>query len=158
MAIDMIIQKLNMLITKVEIICEKHGVFQQLPTTHINGGGGCPICSNELRNLGYNEKYFFTPFVEQINVNFEKQYYIMCENGNYFLDFYFPEINIAIEYDEKQHFLPKNIINDKKREDDIIQEMGCEIIRVNDEKFMNDIEYKERVRSVLDDKLNQLYY
>ena len=34
--------------TKVKIICPKHGVFQQIPHSHLQGNG-CPKCSNNVK-------------------------------------------------------------------------------------------------------------
>ena len=30
--------------TKVKIICEEHGVFEQKPNCHVDGKNGCPVC------------------------------------------------------------------------------------------------------------------
>jgi hypothetical protein len=48
--------------------------------------------------------------------------------GSYYIDFYLPEYDIAIEYDEEQH--QYNQDNDNKREKYITDKIGCEFIRV----------------------------
>lgn len=39
---------------KVKIICSKHGVFEQCPTSHMSGCG-CPACGIELRSLAQRD-------------------------------------------------------------------------------------------------------
>jgi hypothetical protein len=36
--------------TKVNILCNKHGMFSQLPKNHANGDG-CPVCGREIASL-----------------------------------------------------------------------------------------------------------
>lgn len=40
--------------TKVDILCEVHGIFNQLPQNHIKGQG-CPKCKNEKNAGGYGK-------------------------------------------------------------------------------------------------------
>lgn len=40
--------------TKINIICNKHGIFQQKPYKHISGRG-CWKCANECKRINYNE-------------------------------------------------------------------------------------------------------
>ena len=35
--------------TKVQIICPKHGAFEQTPDKHVNGKCGCPMCAGNVR-------------------------------------------------------------------------------------------------------------
>jgi hypothetical protein len=39
--------------TKIDIICDKHGVYQQKPYKHI-AGMGCPKCANESKWVNYD--------------------------------------------------------------------------------------------------------
>lgn len=50
--------------------------------------------------------------------------------GNYFIDFYFPKVNLAVEFDEKHH--KKQIKNDKIRQTYIGKQLKAQFIRVND--------------------------
>lgn len=59
------------------------------------------------------------------NVTVNKQY----KTCGYRLDGYIQELNIAIEYDEKQHNFQKDA--DLKRENIIIKELGCKFIRLS---------------------------
>ena len=46
--------------TKVKIICPIHGVYEQVPYTHMNAGGGCNKCAIEFkaRNLSLTKEQF----------------------------------------------------------------------------------------------------
>lgn len=81
----------------VTIICKDHGVFKQMPYTHLCGCG-CPKCQqSHLENM-----------VEKIlndnNIEFIPQY--KCPNiiGRKSIDFYLPNQKIAIECQGDQHF------------------------------------------------------
>lgn len=49
----------------------------------------------------------------------------------YRIDFYLPEFNLAIEYDEKQHQQKENKIKDRQREEEIKEVLGCKFIRLD---------------------------
>ncbi len=84
---------------KVEIICNKHGVFKQTATRHLYGDG-CPKCSESK-----GEKAIRV-FLENNNVNFESQKkFKECKNINPLpFDFFIIDKNLLIEYDGQQHF------------------------------------------------------
>lgn len=54
--------------------------------------------------------------------------------GKYRIDFYLPEYNLAIEYDEEHHNEEENKIKDKIREEEIKNELHCEFIRLDYKK------------------------
>jgi very-short-patch-repair endonuclease len=85
--------------TKIKIICSKHGVFKQIPNSHLNGNG-CPACRSSK-----GEK-MVVKFLQQNGIKFETQKtFDDCKNVfKLRFDFYLPEKNILIEYDGKQHF------------------------------------------------------
>lgn len=66
---------------KVQIICKKHGIFEQRPRAHF-AGGGCPLCANESR--GNKLKHS----VEKVIEKFQKvhgtkyDYSLMSYQGN----------------------------------------------------------------------------
>jgi len=62
----------------------------------------------------------------QLNLDLQKRVL------NYKIDAYIPETNLMIEYDESHHKTKKNIINDKVRENLIIKEIKCDVIRLSD--------------------------
>ena len=51
--------------------------------------------------------------------------------GKYRIDFYLPEYNLAIEYDEEHHNEEEKKIKDKIREEEIKNELHCEFIRLD---------------------------
>lgn len=80
--------------TKVKIICNEHGVFEQSPKDHIRGSG-CPSCARtsskpELDIVSYIRE--LCPTTELI-----QRYRPTWMNGKE-LDIYLPEFNLAIEY------------------------------------------------------------
>lgn len=48
----------------------------------------------------------------------------------YRVDYYFPEINLCVEFDEPHHNEPKNLISDISREADIKSHLKCTFIRI----------------------------
>lgn len=44
-------------ITKVKIICKKHGVFEQRPSKHLSNKRGCPLCGKERTKEFQKENY-----------------------------------------------------------------------------------------------------
>ena len=105
--------------TMVEIICPKHGKFQQTPDAHMQGRG-CPSC-----NLSKAEMKIRT-WLEINNIPFISQRtFEDCKNPltNYRLrfDFYVPSRNLLIEYDGEQHFHPIPIGKYKITNDDVDQ-------------------------------------
>lgn len=86
--------------TLVKIICPKHGVFEQIPDSHVNARCGCQLCtssSGEKRIAAY---------LDSIGISFVFQKYVKIDGANYYYDFFLPEKNIMIEYDGKQHYQP----------------------------------------------------
>jgi hypothetical protein len=88
--------------TKVDIICPIHGLFKQMPQSHINKKTGCPEC-----NESKGEK-IINNFLIDNNIIFKSQKKFKdCKNKNSLpFDFYLIDYNILIEYDGIQHFQP----------------------------------------------------
>lgn len=107
--------------TKVKIKCDKHGIFEQMPSMHISGQG-CPICKES-----YGEREIRN-WLESNNITFEYQKkFDGCKNKRKLpFDFYLPEHNICIEFNGSQHYkistyfgeesFNKTQINDKIKE------------------------------------------
>ena len=95
--------------TKVKIICPKHGVFRQTPAKHLLGQG-CPICRESK-----GEKEIRT-FLENNNIKYINQKYFKgCKyKRNLKFDFYLPDYNTCIEYDGKQHFIINEFFDKKE--------------------------------------------
>lgn len=76
--------------SKIKIICKEHGVFEQLPTNHLQGQN-CPICSNRFKFTNeifiekaqkiHGDKYDYSE-INYINNNTEIK--IFCREHGYF--------------------------------------------------------------------------
>jgi uncharacterized protein with PIN domain len=124
--------------TPVKIICPIHGIFEQKPSVHL-AGSKCKRCSKTITGIGYNEGKYFTPYIENIFPSIECQYPVL----NYFVDFYIPELNLVIEYDEYYH--KTQLEYDALREEKIKKELDCDIIRIDDKKFMENNTYADEL-------------
>lgn len=89
--------------SKINIICDKHGIFEQKVNSHLNGHG-CPKCNTSKGELRIEE------YLIKHNITYEYQKkFNDCKNHNnrnLKFDFYLPNQNILIEYDGKQHYKP----------------------------------------------------
>jgi|SaaInlStandDraft_1057018.scaffolds.fasta_scaffold112837_1 very-short-patch-repair endonuclease len=121
--------------TPVEIRCEEHGSFTQLPSSH-KAGHGCPKCWNEMGLVGYNEKEMFHPLMTELfdeDVVFQQQ---MSER--YYVDAYIPLLKLVIEYDEHYHHRPKNITKDFTRQTIIEETENVSFYRIKDKDMVKD--------------------
>ena len=88
--------------TKLTITCPIHGDFEQIPNAHLRGEG-CPDCAkisileDKVNSLLKENKINFIK-------NKKAKWLITEKNGQSHLDFFIPEINLAIECQGKQHF------------------------------------------------------
>lgn len=88
--------------TKVEVICPEHGSFFVTPTNHLRNRG-CPICK---QSQGEKE---IIKYLNLHNIKYISQYEIDIPiniSGKGLIDFYFPDYNLFIEYNGKQHYVP----------------------------------------------------
>ena len=97
-------------LTKVEIICPKHGSFWASPDNFINKRSGCPICNNS--HLEDELSRFFSK--NGIKSMPQKSFKWL---GLQRLDFYLPEYNVGIECQGIQHFRPTQYVNIKSAEE-----------------------------------------
>lgn len=101
--------------TKYPIICPLHGTFIQSMNNHLRGVG-CPICNesrleNEIRHLLKENS---------INNECSKHFDWLKYKGTMHLDFFLPDINVAIECQGIQHFSPVEFFGGKKAFDEEI--------------------------------------
>ena len=91
-------------VKKVKIICPIHGVFEQVPDSHLSGRG-CPLCN--ISNSSRGEKYI-KEFLEKNKIPFEAQKkFIGCrDKQSLSFDFWIPKLSLLIEYDGAHHFQP----------------------------------------------------
>lgn len=85
---------------KVKIICPVHGIFEQLPRSHVNVKCGCPHCKNSQ-----GEKLVEKILIKN-NIKFDRQKtFKECKKIRMLpFDFYLPIHNILIEYSGFQHY------------------------------------------------------
>jgi len=100
--------------------------------------------SNILKNSNGKP---FTGFIESDFFNILKQRFshINIENQKscigYFLDFYFPDYNIVLEFDEEYHNLQYMKEKDKIRQNEIENYLKCSFVRIKKSDFLERPEY-----------------
>ena len=114
--------------TKISIGCPIHGYFNQTPNMHLSGKG-CPIC----KESSFERKIRL--FFNEHNINFTSQYKPSWLKP-LSIDFFIKEINLAIEVQGIQHFMPVKYWGDEKKllkviERDNIKKKKCEENGVN---------------------------
>jgi hypothetical protein len=140
----------------VDIICPEHGIFKMTPRNHL-AGSKCRDCIIALgsKYVGYNEVHHLKPYLEEINPDFIQQYATHTKEGLFLIDFYYPKLKVAIEYDERHHRKPSQQAYDKNRERLIKETLWCKIIRIDDTKFMENKDYmKKEIEEAIQGSLN----
>jgi hypothetical protein len=89
-------------VTKVDIICKKHGVFKMRPEHHTNREQGCPVCKESIGERIINN------YLEKKCLEFKREFKFKdcLDIKQLRFDFYIPKNNICIEYQGKQHYEP----------------------------------------------------
>jgi len=123
-------------ITKVKIICPKHGEFQQEANSHLQGRG-CPKCF-----LSTGEK-IISKFLDENNIKYilQKKYNGCKFKRPLLFDSFLPDYNCCIEYDGIQHFKPikrfggeigfKRTEKNDKIKNDYCKNNGIKLIRIS---------------------------
>ena len=112
--------------TKVCIICPKHGEFWQSPKNHLDGYG-CSICGSSHLEL----QVFKLLKENGYSFEVEKTFDWLKNINNLYLDFYIPNIKIAIECQGKQHFISSDFYGGEKtlneiKERDLLKRKLCD--------------------------------
>ena len=140
-------------LTKVKIICPKHGLFEQIPKIHLLGCG-CPKCKSsngekDIRNYLNNNKIVFEEQKTFKNLKFKK---------NLRYDFYLPQYNLLIEYNGIQHYKWIKYFN--KTYKDWLKRKHCDWLK---RKFAKDnnlnfivIKFNDDIFLKLKEKINEL--
>lgn len=86
--------------TNIEIICKRHGSFWQRPDHHVKDFCGCPKC-----NASGPEQVIIN-YLDSNNINYEFQKtFKKCKFIKELpFDFYIPDANLLIEYQDEQHY------------------------------------------------------
>ena len=82
------------------------------------------------------KEYIFSEMLEQVTgLEWFEQYRVF--SGRYRIDYYNPEYNIAVEYDEEHHDYNKG--SDIFRQKEIEKELGCHFFRVKEDEELQGI-------------------
>ena len=134
----------------VKIICKKHGIFEQIPATHINSKCGCQICKE---SRGEKEIKNFL-IKNQIKFNQQKKFNDCKYKGKLAFDFYLVDLNTCIEFDGEFHF---NIIKGLTNESTLVGQQKRDNIKTEycskNNITLVRIKYDESVEKILTDKL-----
>ena len=126
---------------KIQIFCNKHGIFEQTPHNHLDGSG-CPSCINKTEGKIYNILItIYSTIIRQF-----KNEWCKNQNNNYLpFDFCITEPKIIIELDGIQHFVqvsnwstPEEQFENDKFKEKCANENGYSIIRIIQEDVWND--------------------
>lgn len=97
-------------ITKLKIICKKHGSFEQIPNSHLNGKG-CPNCK-----ISKGEEEIKTLLRGKGITYIQQHKFPDCKNIRQLpFDFYLPNHNTCIEFQGGQHIKPINYFGGEER-------------------------------------------
>lgn len=138
----------------LSIICDKHGIFNQRASTHLNGCG-CPVC-NESKGEREISKTLDTLSIEYLReYKFEKCKYI----NELRFDFYIPSINLCIEFNGRQHYEEVNgfggkVEFDKIKKRDNIKYNFCKLNNIN----LLIIKYKDinEVSNIINERIKEI--
>lgn len=86
-------------ISRIDIMCKKHGLFQQRATNHLSGSG-CPTCKSSKGELS------IAKILNKYNIDYIQEYIIPNQMYRFYYDFYLPDHNLLIEYHGIQHYKP----------------------------------------------------
>jgi hypothetical protein len=139
--------------TKVKIICPEHGVFEQVPLSHLIGYN-CKKCSNN----GYsNQEKEIAEYIKSLGIKIEENN-ISILNGKE-LDIYIPSHNLAIEYNglywHSEQFIDDNYHLNKT---ELCESKGIKLIHIFEDEWLykQDI-VKSRIKNILGISDNKIY-
>ncbi len=110
--------------TKVNIMCYKHGIFEQAPEKHL-GNKGCPSC-----NESKGEKIINDFLTEQKIIFIREKIFPGCKYKQLLeFDFYLPEQNMCIEFNGIQHYEFNKFFH--RNEEEFIGQQKRDAIKLN---------------------------
>lgn len=121
---------------KVDILCYKHGAFNQSIRHHLSGSG-CPVCK-ESKGEAIISKYLTENNIKHIRQHRFKD----CKYKKPLpFDFYLPNHNTCVEYQGEQHFRPtthwggetefKNVVKRDKIKMEYCLDNNIPLIKIN---------------------------
>ena len=139
--------------TKVKIICPEHGIFEQIPASHLVGYN-CKKCSNNGSSIQEKE---IVNFIKSLNIKVDENNTTIL-NGKE-LDIYIPSHNVAIEYDGL-YWHSEQFINDDYHliKTELCESNGIKLIHVFEDEWLykQDIT-KSRIKNILGLTDNKIY-
>lgn len=140
--------------TKIKIICEKHGEFEQTPAAHLKQKQGCPKCKIS------KSEHFINNFLKENNIYFISQYRFKdcIYKQSLPFDFYIPSENMCIEFQGEQHYKIYRFKNKEKAIKKLYQTQRNDAIKKeyclkNNIKLI-EISYKENIKFRLNEIFN----
>ena len=115
--------------TIIDIVCDKHGIFQQKPINHIHARNGCPTCAGVVSR----GEAALREFVQNLGLETEsnKKY-----AGRKEVDIFIPSLNLAIEFDglvwHSTKFKPRDKQLLKTQE---LKVLGIPLIRIFEDEW-----------------------
>ena len=108
-------------VTKICVICPKHGEFWVFPNNHLNGNG-CPNCrKSKLENI---LAYYFLK--NNIAFTFNKRFEWLRNKKPMSLDFYLIDYNVGIECQGEQHLIEgRNFSDVLQLDNDLLKNKLC---------------------------------
>ena len=109
----------------LDLTKSKDKIAMQKVYEDMGGDYSKTICIDRFETTFFN-KLSDTLFAMNIELDRQKT---SC--AKYRLDGYLPQYNIAIEYDESQHYVEPQKSKDIKRQKEVEKELGCQFIRLD---------------------------
>jgi hypothetical protein len=139
--------------TKIKIICSEHGVFEQIPMSHLIGRG-CNKCVNN--GVSKAEKEIFE-FINSLGIDVIENDTSVLDGKE--LDIYIPSHNLAIEYNglywHSELFVDDNYHLNKTES---CEEKGVQLIHIfEDEWLYKQNIVKSRIKNILGLTENKIY-
>ncbi len=146
--------------SKVNIICPKHGEFEQTANVHLRKvvSIGCPMCASE-QSVSNMEKEIVDFLKKELNINnikINKRNIIKPKE----LDIFLPDFNIAIEFDGLYYHSElfqknKNYHLDKTK---MCEEKNIRLIHIFEDEWIYKMEIvKSRLRNILNKTEDKIY-
>lgn len=137
--------------TKLLITCPTHGDFSMQANNHL-AGQGCPACSSSKGELA------IAKYLQDNGIKYQRQYLVKLQVNNSpynaFVDFYLPDLNIYIEYNGQQHYMPIECFGGKlSYEKQILRDEALRnYCQLNDIKLV-EIKYSDNITNILNNLL-----
>ena len=96
---------------KVFIRHKKCGFIWGITPSNLKQGKGCPKC-NKVMSKG---EQVIKRWLEKNNIKYIWQYPLNVNERHYKIDFYLPDLDLYIEYNGEQHYMPVNFFGGEER-------------------------------------------